>query len=153
MSIYPKSVLTKERLALIEFARTVNPTHHVTLNFHNRYAREHAEKKIGRWYSIVNRRLFRRLHLELDKRIDFVAFPEYSLAGYIHYHALARIPATHVAEFARIGESRWKRIVPTSTFHVRPIDSGDDPLENVLSYVTKSTTASDVIHSGMFHNQ
>ena len=153
--IYKKSVLTPNRLALIEFGRSVQPTHLVTLNFHAKYTTANAEKALARWYAAVTRRLFRALHQHVDQRIDFVAYPEYSLAGNIHYHAVTRIPSEYVAGFARVGSDRWKRLVPTSTFDVRPIvREADqlDELEDVLSYVTKSESAREVVHSGMFHN-
>ena len=146
-----KSILTAQRLGLIEFARTINPTHLVTLNFHARYDQQTAELKIGRWFTLVNRRLFRKLRPEPDQKLEFVAFPEYTAAGHIHYHAVMRVPPSKLSDFVTYGQSRWKRIVPTSTFHVRPIEDGENDIENTLLYVTKCASASDVIHSGMFH--
>lgn len=146
-----KNVLTPQRLSLIEFARTVKPTHLVTFNFHAVYQREQAELKLGRWYTIVNRRLFRKLRPEPERQIEFVAFPEKDSSGHTHYHALMRVPASEVDELTSYGRSRWKCIVPTSTFHIRPIESGEANLENALLYVTKSTSAHDVVHSGIFH--
>ena len=100
-----KSILTTQRLGLIEFARTVNPTHLVTLNFHARYERQTAEVKIGRWFALVNRRLFRRLRPESGQRIEFVAFPEFDAAGHIHYHAVMRVPASKLSDFVTYGLS------------------------------------------------
>jgi hypothetical protein len=153
--VYKKSVLTANRIGLIEFGRSIRPSHLVTLNFHARYTTVNAEKVIGRWYAAVTRRLFRAIHQDPERRIDFVAYPEYTLADNIHYHAVARIPADYVGGFTRIGSERWKRLVPTSTFDVRPTTHDADSksgLEDVLSYVTKSESAKDVLHSAMFHN-
>lgn len=143
--------LTSRRLALIEFARTVNAGHLVTVNFHDFYTREAAEKKLGKWYAMTNRRIFRTLHELASKRIDFVGFPEYSLAGHIHFHLAIRIPSDYIGDFTRFAPGCWKRLVPTGTFDVRPIGTSEADMDSVLSYITKSPSAADVVHSSMFH--
>ncbi len=134
----------------MDFARSENPTHLLTLNFHDRYTPEDAEKRVERWYIQVMHRLFRKPRVELNKQINFVAFPEYTKSWHIHYHAAVRIPMDYVGAFTRVGAASWKRIVPSSTFDLREIGGTADDLTDTLLYITKSSSSERVIHSSMF---
>ena len=148
---YPKNVVTPTRLALIEFARQVNPTHDLTLNFHDFYRPEVAEDCLTKWYRQVLQRLFGRRCFQLprDQLIEFVAFPEFSTAGHPHFHCAARIPASHLSYFERIAADRWKAIVPTSSLYLQPIRQTEQEHADYFDYITKSSSARDVIHSSM----
>jgi hypothetical protein len=149
--IYPKNVVPPLRHGLIEFARQINPTHDLTLNFHKYYRPEIAVALLTKWYRHILQRLFGRQCYQLPREqlIEFVAFPEFSLAGYPHYHCPIRIPASHLSYFQRIAADRWKAIVPTSSLYLQPIGQTERDQAALFDYVTKSSSAKEVIHSSM----
>lgn len=153
MTIYPRSFKSPLRQALIDYAHQVNGKHHLTLNFHAHYRPDHATECLRRWYSIVMRRLFGRSWNELPKEsvIEFVMFPEYSLATPIHFHGPIRIPESHLEYFMKIATLRWKTIVPTGSLHFTPIGQTQQDYDKLFDYITKSSTASDLVHSSMLY--
>jgi hypothetical protein len=84
-----------------------------------------------------------------DQLFEFIAFPEFSMAGYPHFHCAARIPESHLGYFTKIAAGRWKAFVPTGSLFLQPIKSTDGDRLRQLSYVTKSASARDLIHSSM----
>ena len=148
---YPKEVVTPMRRSLIEFAAQINPTHDLTLNFHEHYRSEVAVARLTTWYRYMLQRLFGRRCYQLPREqlIEFVAFPEFSHAGHAHFHCPTRIPASHLSYFQRIAEDRWKAIVPTGTFFLQPIRQTELDYADLFDYVTKCTSAKEVIHSSM----
>lgn len=149
MTQYPIDFNSKMRTALMKMAEVIRPTHLITLNFHAKFMPVTAEKRVSQWHSGVCRRLFRTLQPDVSKQLEFVGYPEYTLSGDIHYHLLARIPENYTAKFIQYGAARWKRLVPSSTFHIREIEQTKADLEAVFRYVTKSKSAERVIHSSM----
>ena len=152
MSItYPKQYLPPLRKALIEFACQIHPTHDLTLNFHDDYRPDTAVSRLASWYRQLLQRLFGRRCYQLPKEqiFEFVAFPELSFAGHPHFHCVARIPGSHLSYFHRIALDRWKAHVPTGSLHLQPIEQGDESCARLFSYVTKSSTSREVIHSSM----
>ena len=149
--IYPKNVVAPLRRGLIEFARQINPTHDLTLNFHEYYRPEVAVARLTTWYRHILQRLFGRncYQLPSNQLIEFVAFPEFSLAGYPHFHCPIRIPTSHLSYFQRIAANRWKAIVPTSTLYLQPIGQTEQDYADCFDYVTKCSSAKEVIHSSM----
>lgn len=149
--IYPRHVLTPLRRGLIDFVRQVGANHHLTLNTHADYRLDTAISRLGSWYRHLSQRLFGRRWLERPKEevIEFVAFPEYTAAGHPHFHCATRIPESHLDYFKRVAADRWSAVVPTSSLDLRPIKQTDADYEDLSRYVTKSSSARDVIHSSM----
>lgn len=149
--IYPRHVMPPLRTALVEFAHQIGATHHLTLNTHADYRLETAIARLGNWYRHLSQRLFGRRWLSLPKQqvIEFIAFPEYTASGHPHFHCATRIPASHLDYFEKVAADRWSAVVPTSSLHLRPIVQTDKDYEDLFRYVTKSSSASDVIHSSM----
>lgn len=149
---YHSQNISPMRNALIEFARQINPTHNLTINFHDDYRPEVALARLKSWYRQVLQRLFGRRCYQLPREhlVEFVAFPEFTrFAGYPHFHCAARIPESHLSHFEEIAGARWKVRVPTGTLHLEAIQPTEDDRSRLLSYVTKSASAREVIHSSM----
>ena len=150
-TLYPSNFVSPMRRGMIEFAHQISADHDLTLNFHADYRPEAAVSRLTKWFQQVLQRLFGRRCYQLprERLIEFVAFPELSLAGYPHFHCAARIPGSHVEYFQRIAGSRWKAFVPTGTLHLQPIQQTEEDYERLFSYVTKSASADNLIHSSM----
>lgn len=148
---YPSTLLTPLRRGLIEFAQSLHPTHDLTLNFHDDYRPDVAVDRLTRWYRQLLQRLFGRRCYQVpsDQLFEFVAFPEFSLAGHPHFHCAARVPESHLGYFTKIAADRWKAFVPTGSLFLQPIKPTDGDQLRQLSYVTKSVSARDLIHSSM----
>lgn len=149
--IYDKASVTSLRQGLIDFAKQIKPTHDLTLNFHADYQPEVAVSRLAGWYRQMMERLFGRRYYQRphEQLVEFVAFPEFTLAGHPHFHCAARIPSSHLNYFQRIAAIRWKAFVPTSSLYLQAIKQTEDDYNCILSYVTKSSSASEVIHSSM----
>jgi hypothetical protein len=148
---YTSTVNTPMRLALIGFAQSVfpQPSHMLTLNFHDDYLIDTATARIRTWYQFMMRRLFGRNWKSASDGLGFVLFPEYSRAGHIHYHGPMLLAERHSNYFSRIAADRWKRITPTGSFHCQPTNHVRDGFSEMYRYMTKSSSANQLLHSSM----
>ena len=118
-------------------------THWVTLNFHNDYDLHRGQKRLRMWSLDVIRRVFHSKTfsaLKLDQLFRFIAFPEHTKTGHLHYHLPMWVHESRHDWFAKVAAPIWKKIVPTGTADIQPIKQGADDLNWVAIYATKHTT-------------
>src|ERR1035437_9205449 len=105
------------RAGLIAVGLALQPTHWVTLNLHRPASLYVAARNLKRWRVELLRRLFcRKFYLKPeDQLVQYLGFPEHSLAGDLHLHLVCRVPPAVTEKFCRIAAARWSAIVPTGT--------------------------------------
>ncbi len=130
------------RRAHIEWLKSSEHTHFLTLNFHAAYTERSAFKPMRQWNLNVRSRLFRSRKFEnlpRDELFCFTVFPEYApSSGHLHYHGLAYVTEERRDWFVKCAPSLWKPIVPTGTCDVQALAAAKD-VSCVAHYITKLT--------------
>jgi hypothetical protein len=144
------SVNTPMRDGLRQMLRQFNAPNDITLSFHEVITMERSTKKISRWYLDMQRRLFGRNYQDrpAEQRFEFLLLPE-TAHGYLHFHGLIHIPATHFDYFHRIAAKRWNAVAPRGELLSRQIGLTDSDHERLFTYITKGSLAAEVLHSSM----
>lgn len=128
------------RLAHIDWLKSAEHTHFLTLNFHAAYSERSAFKPLRQWNLNVRSRLFRSRKFENSPRDElfcFTVFPEYApSSGHLHYHGLAYVTEERRDWFVKCAPSLWKSIVPTGTCDVQALAAAKD-VSCVAHYITK----------------
>ena len=150
MTYLHSSVQTPMRIALKQMLGNFNATHILTLAFHEQINMARATAKISRWHNHSMHRLFGRRCFQLpnEQTIEFLLLPEAGNAN-LHFHGLIRVPSSHVAYFERFALPRWKRVAYKGTIDFQPIRPTADERDQWFNYITKSTLASEILHSSM----
>jgi hypothetical protein len=117
-----------------------NFTHWVTLNFHQQYSTATAKLRLQKWFMDLNSRLFSSNSMNdtpTKEIFFFFAFPENTMKSEPHFHLLVFIRQDRKEYFERLAASFWKRIVPSGTAHIMPINSTEQDMAKVIDYATK----------------
>lgn len=148
------------RQSIIEFASRDTYSHWVTLNFHDNYSLATAQKRLQLWARNVVSRLFKNSQWccsKVRKNFRFLAFPEFTKSGDIHYHILIFVSANRRLWFERVVAAMWKNIVPTGSADVQTIKQTSEDLYRVINYATKCAdrpiSYNNFIETGMCFNE
>ena len=147
---YHSSVNTPMRDGLKQMLRDFNAPHDLTLSFHELISMDRAKKKLSLWHLNMQRRLFGKAFQDrpAEQRFEFLLLPELA-HGYLHFHGVIHIPATHLDYFHRIAAQRWKAVAQRGELLCRQIGPTEADPERWFTYITKGSLASEVLHSSM----
>lgn len=147
------------RQGLIEFASSYTYSHWVTLNFHDKYSLATAQRRLQLWARNVVCRLFRNSQWccsEVRKNFRFLAFPEFTKSGDIHYHILIFVRADRTLWFEQIAAAMWRNIVSTGSADVQSIKQTPSDVSRVFNYATKGAdrpfSYNNFVETGMCFN-
>lgn len=138
------------RDGLRQMLHQFNAPNDLTLSFHEIITMERATRKISRWYLNMQRRLFGKNYQDRppEQRFEFLLLPEVA-NGYLHFHGVIHIPASHLGYFHKIAASRWTAVAPRGELLSRQIGPTAADRERLFDYITKDQIASEVLHSSM----
>jgi len=120
-------------------------THLVTLNFHAEYRQETGKKRLKLWAKNALCRLFRASAYKTEATNDlfrFIAIPEYTKSGHLHFHLLLYIDSSQLNAFPQVAAKIWKKIVPTGTTYVQALGCTDNDKSSAAHYITKHSNRS-----------
>lgn len=115
-------------------------SHWVTLNFHADYKLPQGQKRLRMWSLDVVSRLFNSKSfapMKLDQLFRFIAFPEYTKTGHLHFHLPLWVHENRRAWFEKIAVPMWVKLIPTGSAHVRPISQTPADMARIALYATK----------------
>lgn len=144
-SQYPSSYYSYENRANLtrecfKFIRDQEFQYHLTANFNRKTTYDQGWITLKNWSARVDHKLHgRNFHRKTrDSRLFFLAFPEIGgKSGHLHYHMMAKVPASSEDRFENIAVAEWERLVRSGDLYFQEI--GDTPIDvgSVISYGLK----------------
>lgn len=138
------STFTDIQPFILQLMQSDRYTHHVILNTYRFVKPQVLTSLLRLWALNVVSRLFRGSVTAKSHPVDlfsFVAFLEFTDAGHPHYHLLACVHEPAHARLARVGQLRWRKILPGGQCHVKVIGRTAADIQRLREYVTKCINA------------